>query len=60
SDLDEDLAYLITKTVCENKDKLVAASAALEEFQPEKGWEILTDILHPGALRYYKEMGYIK
>lgn len=60
SDLDEDLAYLITKTVCENKDKLVAASAALEVFQPEKGGEILTEILHPGALRYYKEMGYIK
>lgn len=60
SDLDDDIAYLITKTVCENKDKLVAASASLEKFQPEKGWEILTEILHPGALRYYKEMGYIK
>jgi TRAP transporter TAXI family solute receptor len=60
SDLDEDLAYLITKTVCENRDKLVAASAALEVFQPEKAGEVLTEILHPGALRYYKEMGYIK
>ncbi len=60
SDLDEDLAYLITKTVCENKDRLVASSAALEVFDPTKAGEILTDILHPGALRYYKEVGYIK
>ncbi len=60
SDLDEETAYLITKTVCENKNKLVASSAALEVFEPTKAGEILTDILHPGALRYYKEMGYIK
>lgn len=59
SDLDEDLAYLITKTVCENKDKLAAASAALELFDPTQAGGILTDILHPGALRYYQEMGYI-
>lgn len=59
SDLDEEIAYLITKTVCENKDRLVASSAALEVFEPAKAGEILTDILHPGALRYYKEMGYI-
>ena len=59
SDLDEDLAYLITKTVCENRDKLVAASAALEVFDPTQAGGILTDILHPGALRYYQEMGYI-
>ena len=59
SDLDEDTAYLITKTVCENKDRLAAASAALEIFDPTKAAGILTDILHPGALRYYQEMGYI-
>ena len=59
SDLDEDTAYLITKTVCENKDRLAAASAALEIFDPTKAAGILTDILHPGALRYYQELGYI-
>lgn len=60
SDLDEDIAYLITKTVCENKDKLVAATAALEVFEPTEAAGILTDILHPGAARYYREMGYIE
>ncbi len=59
SDLDEDLAYIITKTVCENTDTLKAASAALEVFDPTQAAGILTEILHPGALRYYREMGYI-
>ena len=60
SDLDEDLAYLITKTICENSDKLVSASAALSVFDPTQACGILTDILHPGAERYYREMGYLK
>lgn len=59
SDLDEDLAYLITKTVCENTERLSNASAALSVFDPTKAGEILTDILHPGALKYYQEMGYL-
>ena len=61
-DLPEDLAYLFTKTVCENKDKLVAYFAGFRVFEPEKAWEPSRcgGPLHPGAERYYKEKGWMK
>ena len=60
ADMDEELAYQITKALCENKDVLVEASATLGYFNPEvAGSKALTGCeLHPGAARYYTEMGY--
>lgn len=60
SDMDEEVAYAITKAICENKDILVSASATLNYFNPEiAGSKALTGCeLHPGAARYYAEMGY--
>jgi len=59
--LDEEVAYAITKAMCENTDVLKEASAALGYFDPSvAGTKALTGCdLHPGALRYYTEMGYI-
>ncbi len=61
NDLSEDLAYDITKSIVENKDKLVQGHQGLEAFDPEKGLEPEytggTDI-HPGALKYYEEKGW--
>jgi hypothetical protein len=61
ADLDEEVAYEITKAMCENKDVLKEASAALGYFDPAvAGSKTLTGCeLHPGALRYYMEMGYV-
>ena len=58
--MDEEVAYAITKALCENKDALKEASAALGYFNPEvAGSKALTGCdLHPGAARYYQEMGY--
>ena len=58
--MDEEVAYAITKALCENKDALKEASAALDYFNPEvAGSKALTGCdLHPGAARYYQEMGY--
>ena len=62
ADLSEDIAYQITKTLCENKDAMAAAHKAWSTFQPEQAWKPeKTGIkLHPGAVRYYKERGWIK
>lgn len=59
--LSEDLAYRITKTVCENQETLSKAHKAWSRFQPEQAWRIEnTGIqLHPGAERYYHERGWI-
>ncbi len=62
ADLDDAVVYTLTKALCENKDVLVNASAALEAFDPETAWEPikLGAPIHPGAEAYYREMGYMK
>ena len=39
-DLPEDLAYRITKVVCENKDEMAIAHKAWLEFDPDQGGKI--------------------
>ena len=60
-DLEEDLAYVITKTVCESRDEMVKAHRAWASFEPETAWQIeKTGVpLHPGAERYYRERGWL-
>lgn len=60
--LSDDLAYQITKTLCENKDAMAAAHKAWSNFKPEAAWkkENTGIPLHPGAMRYYKERGWLK
>ena len=62
TNLSDDLAYRITKTVCENRDALAKAHKAWSRFQPEQAWRIEnTGIrLHPGAERYYRERGWLQ
>ena len=60
ADLDEETAYQITKAICENKEALASTSSAWNAFEPENAWVTLKDILHPGAVRYYTEMGYMQ
>lgn len=61
SSLDEETAYKITKALIENADKLASAHAAWSEFKPEEAWkpENTGIELHPGAVRYYKERGWM-
>lgn len=62
TDMSEELAYLITKTVCENKEALVKGHRAFASFVPENAWkaEFLGMPLHPGAVKYYRERGWMK
>jgi len=58
-DMDEEVAYRITKAIIENKAAMVAANNALEVFDPATAWQPdkVQIPLHPGAERYYREAG---
>ena len=61
--LSEDVVYQITKTLCENRDNLVATYNTLEPWDVETCMDsekIGGNPLHPGAEKYYREMGYIQ
>ena len=58
--LDPEVAYQIIKVICENKDRLPAIHKSMAVFDPATAWQDMPAPLHPGAVRYYKEMGYMK
>ncbi|MGH9631126.1 MAG: TAXI family TRAP transporter solute-binding subunit, partial [Bryobacteraceae bacterium] len=60
-DLPDTTAYLIAKTLCEQREVMVQAHRAWADFQPELGARIEnTGVpLHPGAARYFKERGWL-
>jgi uncharacterized protein len=60
--LSDDIAYLVTKAVVENKAELVKAHQAFGGFVPEDAWKPENNgiPLHPGAVRYYSERGWLK
>jgi TRAP transporter TAXI family solute receptor len=56
----EDVVYVLTKVLNENKAFLVQLGAGYKVFEPKNAGTTVQVPLHPGALKYYKEMGYIK
>ncbi len=60
-DMPEATAYAITKAVIENRDAIVADNKAMEGFIAKDAWrpENVGIPLHPGAIRYYKERGWM-
>lgn len=62
AEIPDEYAYLITMAICEDRDKLVKMNANFTTFEPARAWEKsgLGVELHPGALLYYKDKGYIK
>jgi TRAP transporter TAXI family solute receptor len=60
ANLDEELAYNITKVVFEHKPEIVQILKLVEEMTPEKACTNLPIPLHPGAERYYREIGVLK
>ncbi|MCC0029749.1 MAG: TAXI family TRAP transporter solute-binding subunit [Brucellaceae bacterium] len=57
ADVDEESVYLITKTIYENLPFLNAIHPATKAMAIEKAIAGLPLPLHPGAARYYKEVG---
>lgn len=56
----EDVVYALTKVLNENKGFLVQLGAGYKVFDPKNAGTTVQVPLHPGALRYYKEAGYIQ
>lgn len=58
-DFPEELAYTITKTICENVDEFRSFHRALSDFSCAEAWKPENNVipLHPGAERYYVEAG---
>ncbi|WGF88079.1 TAXI family TRAP transporter solute-binding subunit [Marinivivus vitaminiproducens] len=59
SDVSEETAYNITKALCENTDELPDVHASMSVFNCETATENAPVPVHPGALKYYQEMGYL-
>jgi hypothetical protein len=62
-DLPTEVAYVMTKTLLENKPELVKGHAALKDFAVEDAWKFQPYYgtpLHSGAEKYYREKGMMK
>ena len=57
ADVDEEHVYLLTKTMYENLGFLQAIHPATKAMVVEKAMAGLPAPLHPGAMKYYKEVG---
>lgn len=60
SGVSEQTVYTMTKTMFENLDQMVAAHAAAKGIKLENAAKNPPVPLHPGAERYYKEVGVLK
>lgn len=60
SELDEELAYQLTKQIYENHDRVVAAHNVGKYITAESGTEGMSIPLHAGSERYFKEAGIIE
>lgn len=60
SGVSDDLAYQMTKLLFDNLDRLRSAHSAANSIDPARALEGLSIPLHPGAERYYREMGLIQ
>ena len=60
-DMDDEIAYALTKGLVENREDLAAQISALSHFNPEEAWkpEYLGVEIHPGAKKYFEEAGYM-
>ena len=57
SDLPKDLVYQLVKAVFENQPRLIKASSAASETGPQNVVKDTFLPFHPGAVRYYREIG---
>ena len=60
ADMDEETIYKITKTLFENVEFLKDRLNYFNSFKIENSLNGMTIPLHPGAEKYYKEIGLIK
>ena len=59
-ELSEDVVYRMTKAIFEKKDEIIAGHAKGKEIDVKYAVEGMSVPFHPGAEKYYKEVGAIK
>lgn len=59
-DIPEDVVYNITKAIAENADKIKDAGRTYTDFKAEVMPNINAGPIHPGALKYYREVGWVE
>ncbi|CAM9947772.1 unnamed protein product, partial [Chrysoparadoxa australica] len=57
ADTPEDVVYEVVKTMYENLPFLRSVHGSLNDLSPENALKGITVPLHPGAIRYYEEIG---
>jgi TRAP transporter TAXI family solute receptor len=57
ADADEEIVYRVTKTIWENRDQVVERHAAGRAIQPKVVVRDTGTEFHPGAIRFYREIG---
>ncbi len=60
NELSNEVVYRITKTICENPKKIQNSTTTYATWTPELAPQVDGGPIHPGALQYYQEMGWIK
>ena len=60
TELDADIVYNLTRVIAENRERLVAAHSAFQDWEPEDMLGGVGIALHEGAERYYRERGWIE
>lgn len=58
--LDEGVVYKLVKVMAENPDRIRAVGATYAKFDPKNMPKIVGGPIHPGALKYYIERGWVK
>jgi uncharacterized protein len=58
--LSDDLVYSMVKALIENKEKFASVHKVVETWSPEFAVKDIGVPLHPGAVKYYREIGIIK
>ena len=59
-DVSEDVVYELLKTMFDNKDELVSGHGKFQFLDPQYAVDGASVPLHPGAEKYYKEVGVLK
>jgi TRAP transporter TAXI family solute receptor len=60
ADISEEVIYVFTKAAAENKKYIASATATMQAWNTDDMWKELGIETHPGALRYYKERGWVQ
>jgi uncharacterized protein len=58
--LSDEVVYKFTKAMSENKDRIRGIHKTYSGYDPAVAWQNLGGPIHPGAERYYQEIGCIK